>query len=35
VVVSPGSGNIPERLVDSWLFFTPSNAHPEQFYLKW
>ena len=35
VVVSPRSGNVPEDLVSSWLFFTPSNAHPEQFYLKW
>jgi peptide/nickel transport system substrate-binding protein len=35
VVVSPRSGNVPENIVTSWFFFTPSNAHPEQFYLKW
>jgi peptide/nickel transport system substrate-binding protein len=35
VVVSPRSGNVPENIVASWYFYTPSNAHPEQFYLKW
>ena len=35
VVVSPRSGNVPRDIVESWQFFSPSNAHPEQFYLKW
>ncbi len=35
VVVSPRAGNVPENIVESWQFFSPSNAHPEQFYLKW
>jgi len=35
VVVSPRAGNVPTDLVESWLFFTPANARPEQFYLKW
>jgi peptide/nickel transport system substrate-binding protein len=35
VIISPRAGNVPTDIVDSWLFFSPSNAHPEQFYLKW
>jgi len=35
VVVSPQAGNVPRDLISSWLFMTPGNAHPEQFYCKW
>ena len=35
VVVSPRAGNIPREVITDWLFMTPGNAHPEQFYAKW
>ena len=35
VVVSPRAGNIPRDVITDWLFMTPGNAHPEQFYAKW
>ena len=35
VIVSPRAGNVPREIISSWLFMTPGNAHPEQFYAKW
>ena len=35
VLVSPRAGNVPRNVVSDWLFMTPGNAHPEQFYCKW
>jgi peptide/nickel transport system substrate-binding protein len=35
VIVSPRAGNIPKEVVTDWLFMSPGNAHPEQFYVKW
>ena len=35
LIVSPRAGNIPRNVVSDWLFMTPGNAHPEQFYAKW
>ena len=35
LIVSPRAGNVPRHVVSDWLFMTPGNAHPEQFYNKW
>ena len=35
VIVSPRAGNIPKEVITDWLFMSPGNAHPEQFYAKW
>lgn len=35
LIVSPRAGNVPRHLVSDWLFMTPGNAHPEQFYCRW
>ena len=35
IVISSRAGNIPRDVISDWLFMTPGNAHPEQFYAKW
>ena len=35
VLVHRRAGNVPRNVVADWVFKTPGNAHPEQFYCKW
>ena len=35
VLVHRRAGNVPRSVVSAWVFKTPGNAHPEQFYCKW
>ena len=35
VLVHRRAGNVPRYAVADWVFKSPGNAHPEQFYCKW